>query len=221
MNCNIEYFRIEGPVTSTFNNFIKYIVNNREQPISGLAFDGTNLDDTTMRELTQVIYSKPIESTGFRNVIRDTTVDASYNIFLPGHVGKTLKCICIDSAPDINLNLLITRLQNLKVLSITKCNIEIYAVFPLLLNTSISYIDLSGNVCSSCIDTSKMVPTSLERIVISDSSWGSNCLIYLFNYLSQSSSKLSLNLSNSELETNEWKQFYISLRSSKLYIYQK
>lgn len=101
VNCNIEYFRIEGPVTSTFNNFIKYIVNNREQPISGLAFDGTNLDDTTMRELTQVIYSKPIESTGFRNVIRDTTVDASYNIFLPGHVGKTLKCICIDSAPDI------------------------------------------------------------------------------------------------------------------------
>lgn len=218
INESVDVFRIEGPITNTFDKFLNAITKNKNRNISYLTFDGTHFNNANLRELAHCVSSKPITSVGFRNAINSETTATFYNFFLPGPVGKVLKFICIDAFPSINTRNLIKGLPNLSVLSITKCNVEITKVFEQLKDTNIRSIDLSGNICAiPPSNLSIAVPNSLSHFVLSEVIWEPKCFIGMFKFIQNiKPHNLKLNFSQAEMPTADWVDFFIYIKDCKI-----
>ena len=216
-NRTIEFFRLEGKLTSKFDKFIHAIQANTEMKVQGIIFDGHNFTSQALRMLSSCIAAKSIPFIGFRNAINTETTNTFYNFFLTGPAHEHIKYFCIDSISNVKVLALVSKLTNLTVLSITNCSLNISKVIPILSNTHLRTVNFSGNNClTSLAEVTAEPPSTLVHIIVNDVMWGNSTLIGFFKYLEKHfTGPMKVGMAQAEAQTEEWVNFFSNIENIK------
>lgn len=207
-NSELKMFALRNNVDSKSKGFFDALKNSPVSQLKGLAFEDVELSYEELNEIHDLSVARQFSSARFINCIHQPVLDSFSTNYLTNDIMDKLRYLSLDRTSGINLNILSKRIQSLSVLSLAHCELEISDVLEIFGNAQLEnlrFLNLSGNLMNRA--TNVQIPQNLERLHVSNVTWGSGVLPKFLKYiLSQTFSfGLKLNVSSAQGVTeSDW-----------------
>lgn len=208
---NLKHIAVQGEITSSFNNFVSAIKENRESKLFGLSFVESELKENNLNQLQSIILSSGIHSIEFHRAIDNNAMIYFYSTFLSPQLFENLYSLNLAGTTNIIVSQLFPRIKKIRMLCLSNCGLDINDVLKELSTfTNIKVLDISRNRCIAPIDQSLILPPTLNTLRIDDTSFSADCIVPFLSFIFQRFEHgLKLSISSLALANeNEWSDVF-------------
>lgn len=206
---NIKFLELEGPVTPAFNKLMKVIKENNKVHLEGFSFTNSKLSIEHLKTIEDVMVSRNIYNLSMHRAVDINSQNYFYTTFLKKRVGDNLVVLNLDRTSNVNISLLVTCIQNISMLSLAYCDIQIMKFLTLISKfkfNNLLALNLSGNPCPEVKEiNSYKFPSNIAVLMVNNIEWRDGCLSSFLVMLSlYFRNNLNLSISKSSASEYEW-----------------
>ena len=220
-NSTIGTIVFRDRLSSGFPLFVSLLANVQIRPISVFRFEGCDLSAEEVEALMKWIRVKPVSELALVDSL-SPMVTARFLRGLAANPGMAaIRNLILDGSPALNVEMLLSFVQNVEVLSLNKCDIEIAEFLNAvgkIPDCRIQRAFFSGNKCTRMIDRNLTFPPSLFLFMANDIFWHPVCLRHFFTSVMKHTpvnARLSLSLENARLPPDKWDDFFARMSRMK------
>lgn len=226
-NDTIHHLIFRDKLPDNFSDFLDALRDSENDNIETLQF--TNGEFTLLHtiSLAKYIQAKPIKILIAKSCLSPIT----FNPFLQSIDDNTgfqnITKLFLDRSPGLNVNILMTSLPKLQIVSLQKCDFEITDFFDTLMRmkSKLRSCNISGNKCNRRFQNDIFISQYLCSITIDNVLWETESFKNFFKNVlkhkpldyNENPTKLKLSLSNSRIPGNVWVQFFKIFLKKKTY----
>ena len=190
-----------------FNEFLKSLLNCRN--FNGITFNNSKIGTSELNELLRFSKMKKVQTLGFHNSIDQGSLSFFQNDFLGSNITNQLIVLTLDNTQGLDVKTVLNNAQNVVMISMANCGIEISEVLNYSLTLKVKRIkslNLSGNNFSSFPEQFDLIG-SLDTLILNDVKWGKSIFPKFFaNLIRLGVNGFRLSISNLKIDEEDWEK---------------
>lgn len=224
----LHHIHIVHKATSKFQKFCSSL-KEKKAKIFGITLEEAELSQNNFCDLHDTAVQRKFNSLGLVHSVKHSNLTYMYDILLVADFTQRLQYLNLDYTPGLRLDILLPKLENVVVLSLAYCELQVSDVFDDLHSgnfSNLAYINLSGNQCSNDpLSANPEFPPHLKRIDMNDINWTAGTLTSFISTISKQNWRESLTLSVSQIAASdsEWEsleEFFKTYKKSQFNLKQ-
>ncbi|OHT13374.1 hypothetical protein TRFO_16464 [Tritrichomonas foetus] len=172
---NLNNLIIDSSSKSKFQNFLDKL-GQLESDIEGITLSSVNLNSDELNDLCEIIKQKNFSSLGFNQNSLSSEAISSLSDNL-STLSNNLMFLSLNYIPNIKLSNLSSNISYVTILSLVGCNLQIGNALNFIFKngfSKLSELDLSGNICTSPIETKGKFPSKLSKLIVNGIDWNNS-----------------------------------------------
>ena len=192
---HLKYVSVTGKVDWNVLEFLKMI------HVSACAFSKSDMSIDELKAVKEV----PGVGNGFHKAFSLTT----FQYFTTDYLAtRNIAVLNMDATPNLNVRAVLQSLENIVLLSMSCCNLEVsntmhdLEMFEL---KKLRYVNISGNRCNLRVNEVSKLPPLLFGLNVTSVQWGDGCLVNFFEMVFKHfPNGLRLYVGDAEATYQEW-----------------
>ncbi|OHT14027.1 hypothetical protein TRFO_15684 [Tritrichomonas foetus] len=217
-NSLLKGIELSGECKKLLPMLMDSIQGNPDGHINSLSFTLTDFDKKELDYLYNAVVHGNIQALAFHSAITKTAYPGFYATFLSEQLMNNLRILNLDRTPGLDLNKLFSKIQNIQMLSLESCELDIgYTLNLIALNSFVRLkgLNLSGNHAVSMPLKEYQVSPSLQYIYADNVTWPSDTLSEYIDYIFvQVPNRLSLSVKHAIATENEFLKLFSYLETT-------
>ena len=223
---NIEHIEIQNlnnsnpnqSLSQSFDKFMRGLEKNQSSTISCLSFSNCDLSEQNLSSILGYMKEQRCSSLSLINSLPQKILSYFYFNFITDPSISNLIEIRIEDTQGLNLHALLPAIENISILSLAGCFLDINRTLIKLSKISFSNLtalNLSNNLCFEQISNAIVLPNTLTTLMVDSIEWKDTCLISFLQMIKDNYKRgLRLSMSNLKASESEWKNAYSFMLNS-------
>lgn len=173
---SVEFFGRKEP---KFMEFLSIFRSNEVSKLSAVTFSHSEFEPDDLPVLTKFIQETGANSIGFHNALDHSAESLLFTNILTPQICQNLRILNLDKTRNINLQKVLEVAQNVTLLSLANCNLQIsdaLSKFSTARFPNLRFLNLSSNPASVSPDQNINIPPQLYSLMLNDIEWMGNSL---------------------------------------------
>ncbi|OHS99377.1 hypothetical protein TRFO_34191 [Tritrichomonas foetus] len=188
-----------------FHSFIDSLKKSSNIHLKGLSFmNAVDFSNKNLEQIQKLFSNSQNEQLNSLVLSGISPTKRITNLFNKGAL-NSVRYLALDKTIDLDFPILIPALNNIQVLSLKYCNLEITSVIKVLYesNLHLKYLDLSSNICTEKFPHNISLPSDLDCLYINDMKWEETTFPDFFEAILRSDSDNGLKLHCDSLKISD------------------
>ncbi|KAH0789296.1 Leucine Rich Repeat family protein [Histomonas meleagridis] len=214
-NTTLNHVVTNDPASKDLERVAEALASNPQGKLKKITFCRANFQVDHFPVLEKLFRSIPFEELDFDNsmcgpVFQQFLMYESICLAL-----LSLKALTIKKTRDLNLDTIFQMLPSLKKISLIECDVDVGKLCQLLSRTKLEYLEIKGGSAPTNLQAPQL-PLQLSTIMLEDITWEGQSFSTIFKTImthQPTSRKLTVSLSSSHIQLEQWNQFYHKIQS--------